>query len=132
MFKHSYMQKLLITNVAVVLFFLGAAGCQKTAPQDNVSATDFDVTFLEEGQAIVETQCTVCHSIDQSKASPRSDAPPLSTVLANYNPNALADDFREHIDVGHPDMPDFDFTIKQIEGLLAYLNSIQETDVKQN
>ena len=71
--------------------------------------------------------CAACHNIGLSGASPRAYAPPLRSVLTIYNSDSLADDFREHIHVGHPDMPDFDFTVKDTEGLLAYLSSIQET-----
>ena len=38
---------------------------------------------------------------------------------------ALADDFREHIHVGHPDMPDFDFSPVEVDAVLAYLTSTQ-------
>ena len=105
---------------------IGISGCKQAAAPDSSSENTFDASFLEDGKRITETQCLVCHSVDGSKQSPRSDAPPLSTVLASYNPNMLADDFREHVHVGHPDMPDFDFNVKQTEGLLAYLSSIQE------
>lgn len=88
--------------------------------------TEFDTSLIEFGQDIAKTHCAVCHSVGSSGVSARIDAPPLRKILANYNPISLADDFREHIHVGHPDMPDFDFTVKETEGLLAYLESIQE------
>jgi len=140
-------------SATVVLTFaamLGLGACQKTPPPVNeptsetatetgtetateiidetVNETtgDFDPTFLEMGQNIAKSRCGFCHNTTATGKSPRSDAPPLRTVLKQYNPDALADDFREHIHVGHPDMPDFDFTVKQTEGLLAYLTSIQE------
>lgn len=116
---------------SAIILLMAIAGCNR-APEPRISTdTDFDVAFIEDGQQITETQCLVCHSLDGSKASPRSDAPPLSTVLATYNPNSLADDFREHIHVGHPDMPDFDFNVKQTEGLLAYLTSIQDGEASK-
>lgn len=110
------------TKIALLVFSVSFGGCQPNqAPE-----SEFDASFLELGQQIVETHCTACHTASASGGSPRVDAPPLRVVLENYNPNALADDFREHIHVGHPDMPDYDFTVKQTEGLLAHLWSIQE------
>ena len=118
-----------------VFVTLGLAACQKpdkpapnSAPKPAIEAgNEFDISYLEMGKEIAETHCAACHTIKPLGASPRADAPPLRTVLGTYNPSALADDFREHIHVGHPDMPDFDFTVLQTEGLLAYLTSIQET-----
>ena len=113
-------------RVVTLSLLLAVAGCKDAPAPETLSDDSFDVSFLEYGKKITEDQCLVCHSVDGSQDSPRADAPPLSTVLANYNPNTLADDFREHVHVGHPDMPDFDFNVKQTEGLLAYLNSIQD------
>ena len=114
-----------------IIFTLGLtlalAGCQD-APQETTKA-EFDTTLIEQGRLIAESECAVCHSTGAIGVSPRTDAPALRTVLSHNNPNALADDFREHIHVGHPDMPDFDFTVMETESLLAYLTSIQ-VDVK--
>ena len=78
-----------------------------------------------EGQALVAENCIVCHSVNSSESSPRDGAPTLDRVLENYNSESLADDFREGIHVGHPDMPDFDFGAKGTDEIVAYLISIQ-------
>jgi mono/diheme cytochrome c family protein len=102
--------------------------CQNTpASTIDVDRPAFDASYIELGQEVAKTHCAVCHNISPTGASPRADAPPLRLAFGLYNPGALGDDFREHIHVGHPDMPDFDFTVKETEGLLAYLNTIQET-----
>ena len=119
--------KLIRKRVAGLTTALGLAfnlsGCQPS----QTSETELDVAFLELGQQIVETHCAACHTANATGGSPRVDAPPLRNVLKTYDSTALADDFREHIHVGHPDMPDYDFTVIETEGLLAYLKSIQET-----
>lgn len=97
-------------------------GCQS---QDSAMLSG-DAAQIAEGLSIVTTNCTSCHNVGTSGDSPRADAPPLRTVLANYNAESLADDFREHIHVGHPDMPDFDFGPKGTDEVIAYLKSIQE------
>lgn len=97
-------------------------GCQS---QDSAVSTS-NAAQITEGLSIVTSNCASCHNIGTSGDSPRVDAPPLRTVLANYNAESLADDFREHIHVGHPDMPDFDFGPKGTDAVIAYLSSIQE------
>jgi len=110
-------------KILLLVLVFNVSGCQPSqAPE-----SEFDPSFLELGKQIVETHCAACHTANATGGSPRADAPPLRSVLENYNANALADDFREHIHVGHPDMPDYDFTVKETEGLLAYLWSIQDT-----
>lgn len=115
-------------KAAVLVTFFTLAACQNMQAVDSkIESTSFETSYMELGQEIAETHCSACHNVTQTGASPRADAPPLRTVLGHYNPTALADDFREHIHVGHPDMPDFDFSVKETEGLLEYLDSIQET-----
>jgi mono/diheme cytochrome c family protein len=99
------------------------AACQQT--QVRQSDSQIDSTYLELGEEIARKNCASCHSIDVSGASPRPDAQPLRSVFVRRSAESLADDFREHIHVGHADMPDYDFTVKETEGMLAYLASIQ-------
>lgn len=115
-----------IIKPAALMLSLGLAACEQTP---KTAATEL-AQFTEQGRLIAEQNCTSCHSIETSGDSPRSDAPPLRTISARYNLEALADDFREHLHVGHPDMPDFDFNVKETEALLTYLRSIQETPSK--
>lgn len=115
----------------LVLAGLTACGEEQEAPpaEETVAPSPSqDAALIENGRAIVEMQCATCHAIGVEDDSPRSDTPPLRTVLADYDPDALADDFREGIHVGHPDMPDFNLGPKGTDSVLAYLVSIQERD----
>jgi len=105
-----------------MLLIMGASGCNHSS----VSEKYVDDSLLQTGRVIAEQNCETCHSIEVAGDSSREDAPPLRTVLTNYNVEALGEDFREHIHVGHSDMPDFGFNVKQTEALLAYLKSIQK------
>jgi len=112
----------IVICVAVVALCLCGCGKSETsAPTDS-----FDNALVSMGRDIAKAECAVCHNVELNGTSPRADAPPLRSVLNQLNISALADDFREHMHVGHPDMPDFEFTVKQTEGLLAYLVSIQD------
>lgn len=116
------MNDMRVAKIFALALTLGVTACEQATIPDN----EWDAAFIEQGRDIAEQLCTACHSINRSGDSPRANAPPLRTVLAQYNPESLADDFREHIHVGHPDMPDFDFNVKETEAVLAYLRSIQE------
>ena len=114
-------QKYLKLLTVLCLIHLAACG-PGPAPVDTQNSA-----MITSGQALAEQLCSSCHTISESGESPRNDAPPLRTVLANYDSEALGDDFREHIHVGHPDMPDFDFSVKETDAILAFLKSIQES-----
>lgn len=87
--------------------------------------------MIESGREIVEAQCVTCHATGVESDSPRPDAPPLRTILADYPADALAEDFREHVHVGHEDMPDFDFGPLGTDHVLAYLQSIQVSNAAE-
>lgn len=108
-------------------FWVGLSACsaeQTPVPTEEIADT-FESELVENGRDIIEAQCAACHATGSTGASPRADAPPLRTVLAQYNSEALADEFREGIHVGHPDMPDFDFGPIGTDAVIAYLQSIQ-------
>lgn len=109
--------------VALVLFagvlLLAGAACKPRADGAAPAA------MIADGKAIVDAQCSSCHATGATGDSPRSDAPPLRTVLSRYDANALSDAFISGIKVGHPDMPEFELTPDGADRLLAYLKSIQ-------
>lgn len=109
----------------ILLYTCLLAGLSACQPEKSVPET-VDRELVAEGKVLANELCTSCHAIGASGDSPRNDAPPLRRVLENYNTESLGDDFREHIHVGHPDMPDFDFDVKETDAILAYLKSIQE------
>lgn len=80
------------------------------------------------GRDLVVRECASCHAIDQSKLSPRADAPPMNTLLSRYDPEMLAEDLIEGIRVGHDDMPRFDFNPIAADALVAYLKSIESKE----
>ena len=49
----------------------------------------------------------------------------MQDLLARYDENVLANDLIEGIKLGHPDMPQFDFSVLTADALVAYLMSVQ-------
>ena len=121
----------LCTGLLVCTFLMGPGGCSQAQDPAPVSGSGAlpavaNAGLVADGRVIAQTHCARCHAIGETGESPRNDAPALRHVLANYAPAALAEDFREHIHVGHADMPDFDFGTRGTDALLAYLVSIQQ------
>lgn len=80
---------------------------------------------IEHGKALVETNCARCHGIGETDISPHEDAPAFRTLSERYPVDALEEAFAEGIVTGHPDMPEFKATPKQILDIIAYMASIQ-------
>ena len=124
-------------RMLIALLPLAIVACSKAAPPADMTAGpdqagETGMTVAEEqsaGQEIAETHCARCHGIGGEDAR-RSDAPPLRHLLAEYDPEALKEDFREGVKVGHPDMPQFEFSPMETDMLLSYLSSIQEPEAE--
>jgi len=130
------MRRLMIALIPLVL-----AACAETTPPAEDRAEPLQAELppeetlgitgmaldeeIAQGHEIAEAECSRCHGLDK-EPPPRTDAPPLRHVLADYDPEALKEDFRDGIKVGHPDMPQFDFDPMGADMLLSYLISIQE------
>ena len=87
-------------------------------------AQDADV---EEGQALVELNCSGCHAVGRRDASPHPQAPLFRKLSERYPLDALEEAFASgYITSAHPDMPDFVARPDQVDAILAYIGSIQE------
>jgi len=114
------------TIVALVLSAGLAASC--TSPVIETAAgheQDKDPGLIEAGREVAMQECAGCHAIDRETASPLAGAPPLMTILSQYDPDMLANDLIEGVRLGHDKMPAFDFNIIAADALVAYLRSIE-------
>jgi cytochrome c len=87
---------------------------------------------VERGRTLAETHCATCHVIGKKGQSPNPKAPRFATLAQRYPLDNLAEAFSEGILVGHGPMPEFQFEPDQIEGLIAYLRSIQSPRKRAN
>lgn len=90
------------------------------APADAAAAAD----PVRTGRVLLEANCSGCHAIGLADPSPNPEAPPFRAVVQLYPPEDLAEAFGEGISTGHPEMPEFELTPDQINGLIAYLNTL--------
>lgn len=84
------------------------------------------VGSIARGKSLVEANCTSCHAVGPTGASPVAEAPPFRTLSQRYPLSDLEEALAEGILVGHPMMPEFKLQPAQIDDLIAYLTSIQE------
>lgn len=125
-------------GLMAAICLIGLGSCSTPTPQaqranavstSTVSHGDQeDVAAM--GRIVVQQQCAACHAIDQQTRSPHSEAPPMNTLLAAYDPESLTEDLIEGVRVGHDDMPLFDFDVRAADAIVAYLKSISERPIE--
>lgn len=83
-------------------------------------------TTLARGLRLVEANCTRCHAIGETGASPHKYAPPFREVAKRYYYDELLDGFMEGLAVRHKDMPEWDMTEEQAEAVVTYIMSLKK------
>ena len=96
-----------------VAFCISAAGAQ-------------DAATVRRGEALVNRDCSRCHSTTRAGQSTHPEAPLFRTLGKRYPIEALEEALGEGIISGHPDMPEFRFERNEVRAIIAYLKSIQE------
>lgn len=81
---------------------------------------------IASGLRLAEANCSTCHAIGATGESRHPMAPPFRTLSRDYPVNALEEAFAEGILVGHPAMPQFSLSPRDIDDLLSYIQSVQE------
>jgi cytochrome c len=77
-----------------------------------------------DGKAILEKNCSGCHSIEATGASPLKGAPPLREIYLRYPIEQLEYGFAEGMGSKHRDMPQIQFSTEEVSAILNYLGSI--------
>lgn len=103
------------------------AACQPAAPPPPaVVATPAAVVGdPARGLDIADRNCSLCHQVTASGASPHPKAPPFATLGQRYPIESLGEALAEGIVVGHKDMPQIKLEPQAVHDLLEYLQRIQ-------
>jgi cytochrome c len=93
------------------------------------SENDGDAEFramLARGQALAEKHCSVCHAIGLTGESPTSINRNTSfrRLYERFPIEMLIEAAKTGTISGHDEMPGFDFTLDEVEALLAYIDSL--------
>ena len=81
---------------------------------------------IRRGERLLAKNCSRCHAIGRTGASPHRQAPPFRTLSQRYPIESLSEALGEGLSTGHPDMPEFVFPPRDVGAILAYLQSIQQ------
>jgi cytochrome c len=95
------------------------------------AAAEDKADLEQRGRTLVASHCSRCHAIDRAGNSPHHEAPPFRTLGRRYPIDSLAEALGEGLFTGHPDMPEFVFEVRDVSAILAYLQSIQQPEVRQ-
>lgn len=111
----------------VLLLFVALGACQPAAaPPPAVVATPAAVVGNPaRGLDIADRNCSLCHQVTATGASPHPQAPPFATLGQRYPVEALAEALAEGMVVGHKDMPQIKLEPQAVHDLLEYLQRIQ-------
>lgn len=77
------------------------------------------------GHVFATDNCARCHAIGQTGNSPYAKAPPFRAVARKYPLEDLSEALAEGIVTGHNTMPEFTLSTRQIDDLLAYLDTLK-------
>ncbi|MCF8505639.1 MAG: cytochrome c [Caulobacter sp.] len=83
------------------------------------------VSPVERGRLIADQECSSCHAIGLTGDSPFEGAPRWRDLHRRFDVADLAEAFAEGIMVGHEAMPSRAFPPDDVEGLIAYLKSLE-------
>jgi len=81
---------------------------------------------LQQGAALAEAKCSVCHAVSASGESPaRANLDtPFHRLHERYPIPMLVEAAKTGQVSGHDEMPGFEFSMDEIEALLAYIDSL--------
>ncbi|MGL4636133.1 MAG: c-type cytochrome [Beijerinckiaceae bacterium] len=77
------------------------------------------------GQAFAVENCSRCHAVGGTGASPNKKAPSLRSIARKYKLEDLEEGFAEGMVTGHNAMPEFTLTPREIDNLLAHMRRLK-------
>lgn len=105
-----------LTGASDGLKRLGLAG-------DNILSERNDV-LIAEGKVLVEANCSPCHAVGATGASPNERAPAFRTLSDRYPVLSLREPLSRGIAAPHDVMPNFTMSEAQIDAIVAYINAL--------
>jgi len=76
-------------------------------------------------EAVAELACASCHAIGAAGDSLHAEAPPFRFLSQSVEISTLGKAFAEGTVTYHPEIPDWGFDRLDLDGLIAYLETIQ-------
>lgn len=111
-----------IARIALAMFAVAGAALAETKPE-TVDA------IRTRGEEVAVQYCGACHATGKSGDSANPKSPVFRTILAKQPAGAIAEDLREGLLIGHKTMPRIQLQPTDVDALMAYLLSIQDTEI---
>lgn len=90
-----------------------------------LDSTGMEAAAAERAEMIVRSNCSGCHAVGLTGASPLPSAPPFREVAAGRDLFSLQEDFGRGLVTSHPDMPPFRYRASEIDDLMAYFRRLE-------
>jgi cytochrome c len=104
---------------AAIFAFAATVAAVLTASEAEARAS------AERGHELAQKDCAMCHAIGREGDSANAMAPPFRELHKRYPVDNLAEALAEGILTGHPQMPEFRLSPREIDDLIAYLKTLQ-------
>lgn len=99
-------------------FRIGLAGLAMVMTPMGASAADID-----HGKTLAKQWCSNCHVVAPDQTAGGDSAPTFNMIAATAAERS--DDLRAWLADPHPPMPNLDLSVREIDDLLAYIESLQ-------
>ena len=81
---------------------------------------------VQQGAALVADHCAMCHAVGRADMSLERQAPPLREIARRVPLATLAEQMASGTFGGHPRMPRFNLSPREVNAIIRYLETIQE------
>lgn len=119
-FEKKVMRRLLITALVC-----GVAACAQPPGDASLDSTGMEAAAADRAEMTVRSNCSGCHAVGLTGASPLPSAPPFREVAARRDLFLLEEDFGRGFVTSHPDMPPYRYRASEIDDLMAYFRRLE-------
>jgi mono/diheme cytochrome c family protein len=77
------------------------------------------------GFAIVKAECSGCHAVGPTGASPNPKSPPFRNIVWRYGSGNLVEVLSNQMAISHDEMPEFLFEPEEVLAIASYLESLK-------
>ena len=117
-------------NLLVVALACASAACAPSpaippAGDAGLDSTGMEAAAAARAERIVRSNCSGCHAVGRTGASPLPSAPPFREIAARRDLFLLQEDFGRGLVTSHPDMPPYRYRSSEIDDLMAYFRRLE-------
>ncbi|MEZ5924912.1 MAG: tetratricopeptide repeat protein [Hyphomicrobiaceae bacterium] len=76
------------------------------------------------GKSLAERTCAFCHAVGEKGVSPNPKAPPFRVLSERHPALSLREPLSRGIAAPHDEMPKFELSDDEVDGMIAYINSL--------